>query len=97
MPAQHRCQVERLGDSRNPVRQQALHVLVSMFRSLRADFMWDKLSQHWSHKHWKVRHGLLEVVAEVAATLGAGALPAKDQGASPMVKQVVKMLDDNEG
>lgn len=90
-------QVERLGDSRQPIRQQALHVLVSMFSSLRADFVWDKLSQHWPHKNWKVRHGLLEVLAEANIKLGTGALLTKDQGASPMVKQVIKLLDDNEG
>lgn len=88
-------QVERLGDSRQTVRQQALHVLVCLFQTLRPEFVWDKLAQHWNHKNWKIKHGLLEVTAEAISVLGNMIVPAKDQS-NPVLKQVIKLLEDQD-
>lgn len=58
-------QAERLGDSRQPIREQALHLLTSLFKTLKPELVLDKLAPLWQHKSWKVKQGLLEVIAEV--------------------------------
>ncbi|KAG2490352.1 hypothetical protein HYH03_011154 [Edaphochlamys debaryana] len=87
------CVAERLGDSRQPVRAQALNVLVSLFQTLRPELVLDKLSPCWQHKNWKVKQGLLEVLAEVVSKSGAAVLGGKDQN-NAVIKQVVRMMED---
>ncbi|KXZ51447.1 CLASP protein [Gonium pectorale] len=89
------CVAERLGDSRQPVRAQALDVLVSLFKTVKPELVLDKLSPFWHHKSWKVKHGLLEVVAEVVSTTGASFLRGRDQN-NAVLKQIVCMMDEPE-
>jgi CLIP-associating protein 1/2 len=67
-----------------------------MFRTLKPEFVWEKISAFWSHRSWKVRHGLLEVVAEVVSVLGSSLIPMKDQS-NAVLRQVLKLLEDNDG
>jgi hypothetical protein len=43
--------------------------------------MMERLGRFWGHKNWKVRHGLLQFVAEAVATTGEAALVPPRQGA----------------
>ena len=54
-------QVERLGDGRQQVRQAACEVLLQLFSTLRADHVLEKMAKFWTHKNWRVRHGILQV------------------------------------
>lgn len=85
--------VERLGDGRQVVRAQALQVLVSLFKVLRPEFVFEKVAPFWTHRNWKVKHGLLEAVAEAVATAGPSVLGTKDQN-NVALKQLIKMVAD---
>ncbi|GFR45537.1 hypothetical protein Agub_g6930 [Astrephomene gubernaculifera] len=87
------CVAERLGDSRQPVRTQALQVLVALCKALKPELVLDKFSSLWQHKNWKVKQGLLDVIAEVVSTVGASFLGGRDQN-NALLKQVVRMLED---
>ncbi|KAG2454961.1 hypothetical protein HYH02_000787 [Chlamydomonas schloesseri] len=85
---------ERLGDSRQPVRAQALHVLVALFKALKPDVVLEKLNPLWQHKSWKVKHGLLEVIAEVASTGDVSTfISGRDQN-NAVLKQIVRMMEE---
>ena len=86
-------QVERLGDSRQAVREKALQVLVSVFKVLRPELVFEKLTPYWQHRNWKVKHGLLQAVAEAVSKDGASVLGSKDQNHS-VLKQVIKMVEE---
>lgn len=85
--------VERLGDSRQAVREKALQVLVSVFKVLRPELVFEKLTPYWQHRNWKVKHGLLQAVAEAVSKDGASVLGSKDQNHS-VLKQVIKMVEE---
>ncbi|EFJ48812.1 CLIP-associating protein [Volvox carteri f. nagariensis] len=84
---------ERLGDSRQPVREQALHLLTSLFKALKPELVLEKLAHLWQHKSWKVKQGLLEVIAEVVSTAGASFLGGRDQN-NAVLKQIVRMMEE---
>jgi hypothetical protein len=44
---------------------------------LRPEITLDRLGRFWVHRNWKVRHGLLQFVAEAVCTLGDQALAAR--------------------
>ncbi|GIL71392.1 hypothetical protein Vretifemale_1954, partial [Volvox reticuliferus] len=87
--------VERLGDSRQTVREQALHLLTFLFKTLKPELILDKLAPLWNHKSWKVKQGLLEVLAEAVSTAGATFLGDRDQN-NAVLKQVVRMMEEPE-
>ncbi|PNH11648.1 CLIP-associating protein 1 [Tetrabaena socialis] len=84
---------ERLGDSKQPVRAQALRLLVSLFKAAKPEVILEKLGPLWQHKSWRVKHGLLEVLAEVVSTTGPSALGGRDQN-NAVLKQVVRLMED---
>ncbi|GLC37256.1 hypothetical protein PLESTB_001143100 [Pleodorina starrii] len=86
---------ERLGDSRQPVREQALHLLTALFKTLKPELVLDRLAPLWQHKSWKVKQGLLEVLAEVVSTSGASFLGGRDQN-NAVLKQIVRMMEEPE-
>lgn len=45
-------------------------MLVALFKALKPDVVLEKLNPLWQHKSWKVKHGLLEVIAEVGCVQG---------------------------
>lgn len=54
----------------------------------------EKLGRFWGHKHWKVRHGLLQFVAEAVATSGETALvPPRDESAWVLHKAIALVGD----
>lgn len=58
--------------------------------------MMEKLSRFWSHKSWKVRHGLLQFVAEAVSTTGEAALaPPRDEN-SWVLNHVIQLVGDPE-
>eukprot|EP00878_Enallax_costatus_P031208 GHUV01034104.1.p1 GENE.GHUV01034104.1~~GHUV01034104.1.p1 ORF type:complete len:529 (+),score=166.68 GHUV01034104.1:627-2213(+) len=88
--------VERLGDNRQEVRQAACNLLLELLQVLRPDVMMEKLSKLWSHKSWKVRHGLLQFVAEAVSTTGEAALvPPRDED-NWVLTYVIKLVGDPE-
>lgn len=64
---------------------------------MRPDAMNERLARFWAHKHWKVRHGLLQFVAEAVCMLGSAALDARDAPEPhAMVGQVLRLVEDPE-
>ncbi|GLI59247.1 hypothetical protein VaNZ11_001093 [Volvox africanus] len=86
---------ERLGDSRQTVREQALNLLTFLFKTLKPELVLDKLAHLWNHKSWKVKQGLLEVLAEAVSGAGASFLGDRDQN-NAVLKQVVRMMEEPE-
>lgn len=91
-------QVERLSDNKQEVRQAACNCMLLLLNVVRPDIIMDKLTRFWGHKHWKVRHGLLQFTAEGVCSKGAAVLVATRAGdpTSSVVHQVVKLLEDPE-
>ena len=88
-------QVERLGDARQEVRQAACNLLLELLQVFRADMLMDRLRKQWAHKNWKVRHGLLQFVAEAVCMIGEAALTCKDEQYA-VLHQIIKMVEDSE-
>ncbi|KAI8476813.1 MAG: clasp N terminal-domain-containing protein [Monoraphidium minutum] len=91
--------VERLSDHRQEVRQAACNLMLEVLQAqvLRPDAMMERLSRFWAHKHWKVRHGLLQFVAEAVVMLGESALASRDsQDPKAVVGHVLRLVEDSE-
>jgi hypothetical protein len=80
-------QVERLGDARQQVRQEACELLLNMFSSLSAEYVLERLSRFWTHRAWKVRHGILQTVAE-AISSGTPSIFASKSQTTYLITQV---------
>jgi hypothetical protein len=65
---------------------------------MRPEVMNDRLSRFWGHKHWKVRHGLLQFMAESVCMLGEAALAARDgaDSRSAVLGQIIRLVEDPE-
>eukprot|EP00798_Chlamydomonas_sp_ICE-L_P002597 gene2597-30992_t len=85
--------VGRLADARQQVRQEACDVLLSMLEAITPSFVLEKMSRFWSHRHWKVRHGILQTVAEAVSRGTPGLLSNKDQN-SYLITQVINLVED---
>lgn len=56
----------------------------------------ERLGRFWNHKHWKVRHGLLQLVAEAVSTMGEAVLvPPRDEG-NWVLNRVIQLVGDPE-
>ncbi|GBF91808.1 hypothetical protein Rsub_04913 [Raphidocelis subcapitata] len=91
--------VERLGDGHQDVRQAACNLMLEALQChvLRPELTLAKLSRFWEHKSWKVRHGLLQFVAEAVCTLGEEALAARDPDHTrELIGHVVGLVEDPE-
>jgi hypothetical protein len=84
-------QVERLGDARQQVRQEACELLLTMFSTLPAEYMLERLSRFWTHRAWKVRHGILQTVAEAISSGMPGIFASKTQ-TTYLITQVSKAI-----
>eukprot|EP00798_Chlamydomonas_sp_ICE-L_P002324 gene2324-8616_t len=74
--------VERLADTRQPVRQEACEVLLNMLKAMRPDYVLQKMARYWSHRHWKaIARGIPNLFA------------SKDQN-SYLITQVVNLVED---
>jgi hypothetical protein len=62
---------------------------------MRPDVMNDRLARFWAHKHWKVRHGMLQFMAEAVCMLGDAALATRDD-ARGVLTQIVRLVEDPE-
>eukprot|EP00200_Dunaliella_tertiolecta_P007760 CAMPEP_0202389096 /NCGR_PEP_ID=MMETSP1127-20130417/81105_1 /ASSEMBLY_ACC=CAM_ASM_000462 /TAXON_ID=3047 /ORGANISM="Dunaliella tertiolecta, Strain CCMP1320" /LENGTH=266 /DNA_ID=CAMNT_0048990739 /DNA_START=32 /DNA_END=829 /DNA_ORIENTATION=- len=85
--------VERLGDTRQQVRQDACELLLSMFSTMGPQYLLQKMARFWNHRAWKVRHGVLQTVAEAIAAETPGILKSKDQN-EYIITQVVNLMED---
>ena len=57
----------------------------------------DRLARFWAHKHWKVRHGLLQFVAEMVCMLGEQAVAAREpHDPKAVLNQVLRLVEDPE-
>jgi hypothetical protein len=63
---------------------------------LRPDIMMDKLSRFWAHKNWKVRHGLLQFVAEAVCAAGEAALLIPRDDSNWVLHKVIALVGDPE-
>ncbi|WIA20824.1 hypothetical protein OEZ85_005178 [Tetradesmus obliquus] len=88
--------VERLSDNRQEVRQAACNMLLELLQVLRPDAMMDKLSRFWNHKHWKVRHGLLQFVAEAISCTGEAVLAPPRDESTWVLNKVIQLVGDPE-
>ncbi|KAF8062702.1 clasp1b [Scenedesmus sp. PABB004] len=88
--------VERLGDNRQEVRQAACNLMLELLQVVPPHVMMEKLGRFWGHKHWKVRHGLLQFVAEAVATTGEAALLAPRDEAAWVLHKVIALVGDPE-
>lgn len=61
-------QVERLGDAHQAVRLEASGLLLSMMSHLPLGTLMEKMSRGYSHRAWKVKHGVLQTLAEAIST-----------------------------
>ena len=86
-------QVERLGDTRQQVRQDACELLLSMFHAMGAQFLLQKMARFWSHRAWKVRHGVVQTVGEAISSDTPGILQRKEQN-EYLITQVVNLMED---
>eukprot|EP00882_Tetradesmus_deserticola_P019224 GHRQ01020678.1.p1 GENE.GHRQ01020678.1~~GHRQ01020678.1.p1 ORF type:complete len:395 (+),score=156.04 GHRQ01020678.1:455-1639(+) len=88
--------VERLSDNRQDVRQAACNLLLELLQVLRPDAMMEKLSRFWNHKHWKVRHGLLQFVAEAVSCTGEAVLAPPRDESTWVVHKMIQLVGDPE-
>lgn len=86
-------QVERLGDTRQQVRQDACELLLSMFTCMGPQYILQKMARFWNHRAWKVRHGVLQTVAEAIAAETPGIMKNKEQN-EYIITQVVNLMED---
>lgn len=63
---------------------------------LRADIMMDKLNRFWAHKNWKVRHGLLQFVAEAVCSAGEAVLAMPKDNSNWVLHKVIQLVGDPE-
>lgn len=63
---------------------------------LRPDIVMDKLARSWGHKNWKVRHGLLQFVAEAVCSVGEPVLVIPKDDNSWVLHNVIKLVGDSE-
>jgi hypothetical protein len=64
-------QAERLGDTKQSVRQKSCDVLVQLLHMFKADALQERLTPYWEHKNWRMRHGLLQVGGRARAGAAA--------------------------
>jgi hypothetical protein len=87
-------QVERLGDARQIVRQEACGLLLTMLSAgLPTALILEKTARFWSHRAWKVRHGLLQTVAEAVSMDLPGLLDTPEQ-TTYIITCAVNLLED---
>lgn len=86
-------QAERLGDTKQPVRLEACNVLLALMQVLRKELVLEKLGKYWSHKNWRVRHGMLQTFAEAVAQFGTGLTSVKDSQYG-LLPNVLKLIED---
>jgi hypothetical protein len=63
---------------------------------LRPEVMMDKLQRFWAHKAWKVRHGLLQFVAEAICSAGEAVLTIPKDDSGWVLHKVIQLVGDPE-
>jgi hypothetical protein len=58
--------------------------------------MMDKLGRFWGHKNWKVRHGLLQFVAEAVCSVGEPILVIPRDDSNWVLHKVIQLVGDGE-
>jgi hypothetical protein len=91
-PIQH-TQAERLSDAKQEVRQAACDLLLDLTRAYRPELVMERLRKCWTHKNWKVRHGVLQFVAEAIVVVGEPVLGSRE-GPLAVLPHVIKLLED---
>jgi hypothetical protein len=81
---------------RLPAVLTSARVLLLPVQVLRPDAMMDKLSRFWNHKHWKVRHGLLQFAAEAISCTGEAVLAPPRDESSWVLNKVIQLVGDPE-
>ena len=61
--------------------------------TIRAPFPPACTIRFWTHRSWKVRHGVLQTVAEAVASAIPGVLAHKEQ-TNNIITQVVNLVED---
>jgi hypothetical protein len=73
-----------------------MHALSPCQQVLRPEVMMERLGRFWAHKSWKVRHGLLQFVAEAISISGEGALALPRDEANWVLHRVIALVGDAE-
>ena len=92
-PSRGLLQAERLADARQQVRQDACEVLLKLLHALKPEAVIPRLARFWTHRSWKVRHGVLQTLAEAVASGIPMLLNHKDQN-NYIITQVVNLVED---
>lgn len=86
-------QVERLGDARQQVRQDACSLLLVILSTYPANQIMERMQRFWSHQAWKVRHGILQTLAEAIAVQTPGLMDSPDVS-NHVITSAVNLLED---
>ncbi|GAX84118.1 hypothetical protein CEUSTIGMA_g11541.t1, partial [Chlamydomonas eustigma] len=81
---------ERLADARQPVRQDACEVLLKLLAALGADSVVPRMSRFWTHRNWKVRHGVLQTFAQAIEN----GIPKLMNHQDLIITQVINLVED---
>eukprot|EP00803_Ostreobium_quekettii_P000644 evm.model.scf_83.8 EVM.evm.TU.scf_83.8 scf_83:153419-159961(+) len=87
--------VGRLGDSRHAVRSSACAAIVCLMHVAGPLVVLEKSEElgYWSHKNWRVKHGMLQAVADSISRFGVDSLSKKDR--ERMIIQPALMLTED--
>ncbi|XP_064644239.1 CLIP-associating protein 1-like isoform X4 [Lineus longissimus] len=81
--------VDRFGDSKPQVRDQALELAIKLLEIAPPQFVFDRLTNAFTHKLWKIREGVMLVLQTTLNQYGAKCLTI-----AKLVPMIVKCLDD---
>ncbi len=66
-------------------------MLLQVLVALQPENVIPRLSRFWTHKNWKVRHGILQTIAEAVAAEIPGMLSNQT---NYLVTQVINLVED---
>lgn len=89
----NRPQAERLGDSRQEARKCACQSLLNLMAQLGPPAVVPRLSRFWTHRSWKIRHGILQTFAEAVSSGIPDVLNHKNSN-TYLITQVVNLVED---
>ncbi|GFH08045.1 uncharacterized protein HaLaN_02944, partial [Haematococcus lacustris] len=87
--------VERLGESRQAVRGSAFNLLLDMFNCIKPAYMLEKIARYWTHRAWKVRHGIIQTITQLVVDNNTPLLGTPEQS-EYIINQVVNLVEDPE-
>lgn len=86
--------MERMSDSKREVRLAALPLLVTMAEVFKPQFVLEAATKYWSDKNWRMKHGLLQTVAELLCVMGPACMAVR--GVEQLLhRPIFKLMEDS--